>query len=101
MSDMSARMSKSSAVLAAIAVALLMTVSAQSALAQSSTPAADKSILDQIWDWTNQSSKEYQDVLRRIAQPGGTPAPQPGGSLRSPIDRTQQVLGLVRHRNGE
>ena len=30
-----------------------------------------------------------------------TPAAQPGGSLRAPIDRTRQVLGLVKQRNGE
>ncbi|MEO6789271.1 MAG: hypothetical protein ABI318_24365 [Chthoniobacteraceae bacterium] len=29
------------------------------------------------------------------------PAPQPGTSLRAPIDRTRQVLDLVKHRNTE
>jgi len=28
-------------------------------------------------------------------------APQPGNSLRAPIDRTRQVLDLVKQRNGE
>ena len=30
-----------------------------------------------------------------------TPAAQPSGSLRAPIDRTRQVLGLVKQRNAE
>lgn len=29
------------------------------------------------------------------------PAPQPNGSLRAPIDRTRQVLDIVKQRNGE
>ena len=29
------------------------------------------------------------------------PAPQPSNSLRAPIDRTRQVLDLVKHRNSE
>ena len=30
-----------------------------------------------------------------------TPAEQPGSSLRAPIDRTRQVLGIVQKRNGQ
>ena len=45
------------------------------------------------------------DALRDSAavQPdtAQNPAPQPGTSLRAPIDRTTQVLDLVMHRNTE
>ncbi len=45
-----------------------------------------------------EAQREAAAVQPTVAQ---MPATQPGPSLRAPIDRTRQVLGLVKQRNGE
>ncbi len=44
------------------------------------------------------AQREAAAVQPQTAQ---APAPQPGSSVRAPIDRTRQVLDLVKQRNGE
>ena len=46
------------------------------------------------------SEAQREAALVQPVQPSGTPAAT-NGSLRAPMDRTRQVLNLVKKRNGE